>query len=303
VIVDTIPSIGFDSTTGFLADGYTFGTKRCRRLGTDAFRTRLGGRPVVVMHDELQSVLARTALQWVGLDLDEADVHSRTFELSAMVENAGRFGPRNWMARTLRLRTELWARDVIDPVRAGTLTVHADSPVATLAAQTNLDGTPLQRDVAGVELLNLIRPVVAISRFIVFAALCMHQIPRWHARFASGDESDLAHFVTEVRRHAPFFPVMGGRARMSFAWRGHWFTTGDWVLIDLYGTNHDPRSWEHPNRFRPERFRDWAGDPYTLIPQGGGDYLDDHRCAGEPDDRHHARCSAGACPAHPLRGA
>jgi fatty-acid peroxygenase len=367
VIVDTIPSIGFDSTTGFLADGYTFGTKRCRRLGTDAFRTRLGGRPVVVMlgaeasrlfwsggrfdrhgsipstathllqddgssqtlegaehaqrkgmflevlredererrvrlfqtqldsaaerwerqrrvvmHDELQSVLARTALQWVGPDLDEADVHSRTFELSAMVENAGRFGPRNWMARTLRLRTELWARDVIDPVRAGTLTVHADSPVATLAAQTNLDGTPLQRDVAGVDLLNLIRPVVAISRFIVFAALCMHQIPRWHARFASGDESDLAHFVTEVRRHAPFFPVMGGRARMSFAWRGHWFTTGDWVLIDLYGTNHDPRSWEHPNRFRPERFRDWAGDPYTLIPQGGGDYLDDHRCAGEP---------------------
>jgi fatty-acid peroxygenase len=40
--------------------------------------------------------------------------------------------------------------------------------------------------------------------------------------------------------------------------------------------------WPEPNRFRPERFRQWPGDPYTLIPQGGGDYLEDHRCAGEP---------------------
>jgi fatty-acid peroxygenase len=53
------------------------------------------------------------------------------------------------------------------------------------------------------------------------------------------------------------------------------------VLLDLYGTNHDERLWPEPGRFRPERFRDWAGDPYTLIPQGGGAYETGHRCPGE----------------------
>src|SRR5699024_5102320 len=31
-----------------------------------------------------------------------------------------------------------------------------------------------------------------------------------------------------------------------------------------------------------ERFRDWDGDPHTLIPQGGGRPERDHRCPGEP---------------------
>ena len=53
------------------------------------------------------------------------------------------------------------------------------------------------------------------------------------------------------------------------------------VLLDLYGTNHDPRFWERPERFHPERFRDWRGNPYSFIPQGGGDHLTGHRCGGE----------------------
>ncbi|MCX7521413.1 cytochrome P450 [Microbacterium sp. STN6] len=366
--LDSIPTLpGIDSTLAFLKDGYLFASKRCARLGSDAFHTRLGGRPVtfmlgadasrtfwsggrfdrhgsipptathllqdngssqtldgeehrhrkrmflemmepperdrlravfaaewddaagrwqeqgeIVLHDELQSVLTRTAMLWAGLDLRENDAASRAFELGEMVENAGRFGPRNWMARTLRFRTEWWARGVIDGVREGSLDVPEGSAVHRLATQTNLDGTLLDRAVAGVELLNTVRPIVAISRFIVFAALCLNEVPRWRETFAAGDDSDLAHFVTEVRRHAPFFRVMGGRVRRAFEWRQHPFSIGQWVLLDLYGTNHDPRLWPEPYRFRPERFRDWPGDPYTLIPQGGGEYLHDHRCAGEP---------------------
>ena len=33
--------------------------------------------------------------------------------------------------------------------------------------------------------------------------------------------------------------------------------------------------------FSPDRFAEWEGSPFRLIPQGGGDYLMGHRCAGE----------------------
>lgn len=84
-----------------------------------------------------------------------------------------------------------------------------------------------------------------------------------------------------MRRFYPFFPVIAGRVREPFAWRGHGFAPGDWVMLDLYGTNHDTRIWTEPEGFSPERFRDWTGDPFTLVPQGGGEAATDHRCPGE----------------------
>ncbi|MGH2946921.1 MAG: cytochrome P450 [Solirubrobacteraceae bacterium] len=59
------------------------------------------------------------------------------------------------------------------------------------------------------------------------------------------------------------------------------FPRGRRVLLDVCGTNRDARHWDDPDQFRPERFRDWQGDPFTLIPQGGGDHRTGHRCRGE----------------------
>src|SRR5690606_9683065 len=85
----------------------------------------------------------------------------------------------------------------------------------------------------------------------------------------------------EVRRFYPFFPFVGARAGGDFEWGGYRIPSGARVLLDLYGTNHDARWWPQPGQFQPERFRDWDGDPFTLIPQGGGDHYAGHRCAGE----------------------
>lgn len=87
--------------------------------------------------------------------------------------------------------------------------------------------------------------------------------------------------MQEVRRFYPFFPVIGGRVQQAFRWRGHQFPRGRWVLLDLYATNHDPRAWERPEEFRPQRFHGWRGSPFAFIPQGGGDHHTNHRCAGE----------------------
>jgi len=102
----------------------------------------------------------------------------------------------------------------------------------------------------------------------------------WRGRIAQ-DDGDRDRFVEEVRRTAPFIPFIGGRVRAPFEWRGHAFGQGDWVLIDLWGTDRDPRSWNEPDAFRPERFAEKPPNAFDLIPQGGGDPALDHRCPGE----------------------
>jgi fatty-acid peroxygenase len=69
--------------------------------------------------------------------------------------------------------------------------------------------------------------------------------------------------------------------RDEFEWRDRHFSKGSWVILDLYGTNHDTRLWEDPSKFQPERFRQWDGSAFDFIPQGGGEYYTGHRCPGE----------------------
>src|SRR5690606_8806230 len=88
-------------------------------------------------------------------------------------------------------------------------------------------------------------------------------------------------FVQEVRRFYPFFPAAAAVVKQDFVWQGYTFPEGRRVMLDLYGTNHDPRAWESPETFSPERFSAWPDSPFTLIPQGGGDHFSGHRCAGE----------------------
>jgi fatty-acid peroxygenase len=126
-----------------------------------------------------------------------------------------------------------------------------------------------------------LRPTVAVSRYVTFIAHALHEHPHWCAEFSVPGAPELGWFVQEVRRFYPFFPVIGGRVREPFEWRGYRFPRHRRVLLDLFATNRDPQVWRNPDRFDPERFRDWWDDPDQLIPQGGGDHEFGHRCAGE----------------------
>jgi fatty-acid peroxygenase len=236
----------------------------------------------VVLHQEMETLLCSAACEWVGVPLGEAALRQRTEEFSAMIDGAGAVGPRNWKAMLLRSRTEDWARSIIIGVRARHLAIPADSPAGIIAAHRDAAGELLSVDTAAIELINLVRPVVAVARFITFAALALHDYPEWTKKILGGEEQqETAWFVNEVRRYYPFFPALGGRVLEPFEWRGMRFEKDDWVLLDLYGTNHDPRIWSDPQNFRPERFAQWDQSPFNFIPQGGGDDQLGHRCAGE----------------------
>jgi fatty-acid peroxygenase len=97
----------------------------------------------------------------------------------------------------------------------------------------------------------------------------------------SGDNDQSEWFVQEVRRWYPFFPFIGGITLESFTWRDHQFQKGDWVTLDIYGTNRDRKSWDDADAFRPTRFREWDENHFTFIPQGAGNHDTTHRCPGE----------------------
>src|SRR5690625_2314699 len=130
-------------------------------------------------------------------------------------------------------------------------------------------------------LINVLRPIVAISTFVIYSALALHEHPEAKKKLQSGNNDDLELFVQEVRRYYPFGPFLGAMVRKDFTWNDYDFKEGTLVFLDMYGTNHDPRIWKDPNEFRPERFKKWNGSLYNFIPQGGGDPTKGHRCAGE----------------------
>ncbi|RBP90511.1 cytochrome P450 [Cytobacillus firmus] len=198
-----------------------------------------------------------------------------------MVDAFGAAGPRHWKGRRARSRTEEWVKSIIEDVRKDTYSEEKGSALYEMSFHKELNGRQLDAQMASVELINVLRPIVAIATFIVFAAVAVHEYPEVKHQLQSGSPEYLEMFAQEVRRHYPFGPFLGARARKNFTWKEAEITEGMLVLLDMYGTNHDERLWSSPNEFRPERFKDWDGRLFEFIPQGGGDPAKGHRCPGE----------------------
>lgn len=347
-----VPHLGFDSTIAFFTEGYLFGHRRFEQLGTDAFTTRLLGRPITILRgvpaarffyegdrftrtgalpisvvhslqDEgsvqtlddgahrarkelftkildadgnaalvqefmnawnahlprwqgqqqeflpaLNRVLADAVLAWV--DLPQPPVISAEIarQSAAMIAGAGTIGPRNWWGRLRRRSTEEWALEAVRESRA-----RRAGRLQPLLAAVSDD------EVAAIELLNLVRPVVAVGRFIAFAALALHDSPPWGAELRRRPER-AREFAQEVRRLAPFFPVIAGRARAAETWNDVQIAPGGWVMVDLFATNHHPRQWREPWVFNPNRY---SREPEeAIVAQGAGPIATTHRCPGEP---------------------
>lgn len=258
--------------------------KRLAELAMDQWLAALSkweGAEKVELFEEAKNVLCKIACQWAGVPLEESEVKERADDFSAMVDAFGAVGPRHWKGRRARPRAEEWIRDIIENVRAGKTEAEKGTALYEMAFHTELDGSRLDTQMAAVELINVLRPIVAISTFITFSALALHNHPEYKEKLKSRNGDDLEMFVQEVRRFYPFGPFLGAQARKDFVWNQCEFKEGMLVLLDLYGTNHDARLWEDPNEFRPERFKDRKDQLFDLIPQGGGDPAKGHRCPGE----------------------
>jgi fatty-acid peroxygenase len=245
-------------------------------------RWQSGGR--IVLFDEAALVLTRASLGWAGVPCGEAEAAERARDFTAMVDAFGGVGPRLWRGKHARHRTEAWLTQVVQRVRAGDLTPPEGSALAVFAAHREDDGHPMPARTAAIELINVVRPTVAVAWYVAFAALALHQHPRARERLTGGEPPAAEFrraFLQEVRRFYPFAPFLGAKVQSRFSWRGWTFEPGTLVLLDVYGNQHDPRLWNAPEEFRPERFVTFQDDGFTLTPQGGGPPQTGHRCAGE----------------------
>ena len=238
------------------------------------------GRLQVVLFAEAQEILCRAVCAWAGVPLPQSDVRRRTNDLAAMIDSAGRLGPGYWRGLRARSHSERWACRLIEETRIGRLQPGRETALYAVATQQDPAGDLLTTRIAAVELLNILRPTVAIARFVTFGALALHEHPECR-RWIVEDDAYLEYFVQEVRRYYPFFPFLAARVRHDFHWHGYRFPAGRRVMLDLYGTNHDPRIWQMPEAFRPERYAERETGAFSHIPQGGGDYRLGHRCPGE----------------------
>lgn len=237
-------------------------------------------RGIIALLPGVRALLTRGLCQWAGVPLDAAEGPQRTAEFGAMIDGAGAVGPRNWWGLFLRQRTERWARERIARQRAHPQ-APAGSAVAVIAAHRDDRGELLPLEIAGVELINCIRPAVACERYVVFAADALNRWPEWRERIDPHDDAAVARFAQEVRRFYPFLPAIGGKALEPFEWRGERFGKGAWMLFDLHGTNHDPRLFEAPDRFDPDRYLREPSAVKRIVANGGGEPFTTHRCPGE----------------------
>ena len=233
----------------------------------------------VALYPELREVLCRAACAWVGVPLEEDEVAQRTHQLTALFEHAASVGPSYWSAHLARRQSEYWALEWIDAMRAGKVDPPAESALRVIADHRDADGQRLTSRTAAVELLNVLRPTIAVAVYLTDVAHALHAHPACREQLERGSDRYLDWFVQEVRRFYPFVPSAVARVRHAFEWGGWHFQRGRRTLLDLHGIDHDPRIWGDPETFRPERF----GEPgsFVLVPQGGGDPWMDHRCAGE----------------------
>ncbi|MGY1643546.1 cytochrome P450 [Geodermatophilus sp. SYSU D00703] len=238
-------------------------------------------RDDIVLFDEARVVLTRAVCDWAGVPLAEDEVPGVARDLTAMVDGFATGGPRHWRARRSRGRQEARLARLVEEVRDGGTTVPAGSVVDVVARHRDADGERLDPHTAAVELLNVVRPTVAISWFVAFSGHALVRWPQYRGKLASGDPAFAEAWAHEVRRFYPFAPFIGGRAPREVEWDGERIPRNAMVLLDLYGQGHDPDLWGDPYAFRPERFLDREIGAFELVPQGAGDPRTNHRCPGE----------------------
>lgn len=247
-----------------------------------------------VVEDEAVRVIGRTVLRWAGIRVPDAEADRVASWFAAEVDGFASVGPAMVRARAARRRSDAWARGLVAAQRAGDLDAPDGSALALASRWTDVDGRPLPLEVAAVDLQNLLRPAVAVSRFVAFAALDLQASPRWAQRVRDEHVGGPAHLpmgsrgpvapavAREVRRRAPFVPLLAAVSRRDQVLLGRPVAQGERVLLDVVGTLRDPLVWEDPLAFDPERFLLGSPpDPDALVPQGGGSVASGHRCPGE----------------------
>lgn len=242
------------------------------------------------VYDDVAIAYGRAAFRWAGIPMSEREMVKEAQRMSHLLDSFG--NPiKNPLAWVDRAKLDRWFENLIEDVRAGKQSVEVDSVTAHMADLRDENGELVSARIAAIELQNLTRPTIAVSRFAAFAAVALVQNPQWarKVREATATQGSWANvpesiaFAQEVRRQYPFVPMLPGFVKEDTEVSGCPVHKGQRVLLDIMGTHNSPKLWDNVADFDPSRFMgvdNWEEIEY-FIPQGGGDVHSGHRCPGE----------------------
>lgn len=92
------------------------------------------------------------------------------------------------------------------------------------------------------------------------------------------NESDIANLpylrciINETMRMYPPGPLVFHESSNDCTVGGYYIPSGTMLLMNLWAMQNDPKNWENPKKFKPERFEGLEGsrDGYKLMPFGAG---------------------------------
>ena len=94
----------------------------------------------------------------------------------------------------------------------------------------------------------------------------------------------LENITKEMKRCTPFVAVSFGKAKSDFTLDGKTVPAGWMVMLCNFASGNDPAIYAEPARFDPDRFAEGRAEdqkhPTGFFPQGVGEPLKGHKCAG-----------------------
>lgn len=235
-----------------------------------------------------KNVLFRTICTWSGINLGqltEQEIDELANDQVAMFEGVNSASNHlNGVAG--RKKSEKWAQELLKEAREHPLDEDSNLALYVFAEAKDTNGELLPLETAAVELLNIIRPTVAITVWVALMGNALFNKKNVYQKLADNFDELRDSFIEELRRYYPFFPMIPAISIQDVEVDGYIIPKDSWVVLDIYGTNHDTRSMEDADTFKVDRFvgktkKVSYDEEYEMIAQGGGDFRKMHRCAGE----------------------
>ena len=140
----------------------------------NAYLEKWEGMRRVVLFDEVRRSSAGPSAPGPGCPRKQ-EVRARADDFEAMIDGPGAVGPRHWRGKRARSSAEQWIAAQVARVRAGDLPAPAGSALEVISRHRDMNGRLLAPREAAVEIINVLRPTVAVSRYVIFTALALHE--------------------------------------------------------------------------------------------------------------------------------
>jgi cytochrome P450 len=230
----------------------------------------------------LQAIL-RAVFGATGRDLAELErllppwttLASRMATLPRLQKDLGRFSP--W-GRMLRLRAEVDAilDDVIAKAKADAALAERPDVLALLVQATHTDGAPTTNEEIRDQLVTMLAAGhETTAHQLSWAVERLSRHPAALARLVAEVDAGNGHeyrdaTIREVQRTRPVIFFAGRHTMRPYELAGYLLPEGVLIASAAAMTHFDPRLFDAPDRFDPDRFLDRRPDTYAWIPFGGG---------------------------------